>query len=105
MAEKICSGAGFDVGKETPHTIRTNSVKSGKEPGSAILNAEGKGIHEWELSYDGGLTLKPLRATTKGKKTLTGEKPDIDIWQRNCQVLPNYTYGEWTEWVAGKTGK
>ncbi len=105
MAEKICSGAGYDVGKETPHTIRTNSVKPGKEPGSAILYAEGKGMHEWELSYDGGLTSKPLRATSKGKKTVTGEKPDIEIWQHNCQVLPNDTYGEWTDWVSGRTGK
>jgi len=105
LAEKICSGAGYDVGKEIPHSTRKNSVKAGSEPGSAILTGVGKGTHEWELSYDGGLTSKPLRATTKGRKELTGEKPDIEIWQRNCQVFPNDTYGEWTDWVSGRTGK
>ena len=104
-AETICVGAGYDVGKETPHSPRTNSVKTGTEPGSAILLGVGPGMHEWELSLDGGLTSKPLRPTTKGRKEITGEKPDILIWQRNCQVFPNDTYGEWTTWVSGRTGK
>jgi len=105
QAETICTGAGYDVGKETPHSPRINDIKTGTEPGSAILYGVGPGMHEWELSYDGGQTSKPLRPTTKGRKELTGETPDIPIWQRNCLVLPNDTYGEWTEWVSGKTGK
>ena len=103
--KKICASSGYDVGKETPHESRTNSITPGNEPGSAILEGEGEGCHEWELSYDGGVTSKYIRATTSGRKTLTGEKPDTDIWQRNCLVLSNETYGEWTDWVQGKTGR
>ena len=62
-------------------------------------------MQEWELSYDGGATSKPLRATRGGKKTVSGEKPDIDICQHNSMVLANETYTDWTNWVPGKTGK
>jgi hypothetical protein len=103
-SETICEGAGYDVGKEIPHGPRTNSIETGAEPGTAILYGVGPGFHEWEISYDKGATSKPLRPTSAGKKTATGLTPSTDIWQRNCQVFTNETYGEWTDWVKGKTG-
>ena len=104
-AENICTGAGYDIKKEAPHSPRANSIKPGNEPGSAIFTAIGTGPHEWEVSIDGGTTFKGIPSTRSGKTSISNFASDIDIWQRNRTVLANNKYGDWTQWIEGKTGK
>jgi len=102
-AANICTGAGYDVGKKGGKGERKNTIKPGNEPGSVVMTGVGSGHHDWEISYDGGVTPVPVDSTSSGKTTLDGLKPKTDIWQHNRLVLTKGRHSDWTPWVPGTT--
>ena len=100
-AIQIATDAGFETKDEGSHGPRKAEVFQCTEPGCLIVNGEGQGQHDWQKSYDGGKTFENLRGTTGGVKEITGEKSDVRVWFRSCQVLSHGEYGPWGPWVSG----
>src|ERR1051326_5574116 len=97
-AEVIIKAASLKAKSQTIRQKRTNNVKDGNVSGTVVLEAEGAGAHEWQMSKD-KTAITNLDATSTSSTTVTGLTPG-DMWFfRNRSILRKGGKGDWSDWM------
>jgi hypothetical protein len=101
-AAAIIESAGMSVKKSTAYTRLPFSVKHGPTSGSARLMARSagdRGMHQWQLSTDGGRTWRSAPQTQQGKTVISGFVPGQTASFRHRPVTIRGE-GDWSEPIA-----
>jgi len=101
-AIRICTGCGYTYTISKGRPPRKNSVAKSTVPGELLVEAEGDGMHQWQMTADPNfvdtVNLDPTTDGTYEKGNLISGK---QYWFRWRLVLPRHKYGKWCDWYDG----